>query len=323
MKRFTQRMSLILAAALMVPAVSQAGFRAYLSANGVDNPSCGVSNPCRLLPAALAAVSSGGEVWMLDSANFNTTSVTVNQNVIIQAIPGQVGSIAPVGGAPAMVISPGVSVTLRNISMVTNPVSPGTDGIQMTTGSLTVDNSVFEVWGTSYASPNGNAILVNGAGTVTVNNSMFRHGFRGIYALGGAIVSVSNSKFTNLSSPGASNGGCIMVEASVASTTTRLTVSHTSMSDSYTGVWVRSTLAGSSGIASINGLTASNNLVAVASMVTGAGAATVSITNSTVTDNQLFGLYQNTGAVLETQSNNWVRNNGTNTTGVISPLSGT
>jgi hypothetical protein len=28
--------------------------------------------PCRLLPAALAAVASGGEVWMLDSANYNT-----------------------------------------------------------------------------------------------------------------------------------------------------------------------------------------------------------------------------------------------------------
>ena len=325
MKRFTQRMSLVLAAALTVPAVSQAGFRAYLASTGVDNATCGVSNPCRLLPAALAAVSNGGEIWMLDSANFSSGTVTVNQNVTIQAIPGQVGSIAPAGGTPAMVINPGFTVKLRNISMVTNPVSPGTDGIQMTTGTLVVDNSVFEVWGSSFATPDGSAISVNGTGNVSVNNSVFRHGFRGIYALGGAIVDVNNSRFTDMSNASTQGGG-VYVEASVASTLTKVNITNCTFANSYTGVWVRGLLSGSTAVATVSGSSASSTTAAFASQVSTTGAVTtLSISNSSASNNAGWGFYQQgTGATFESLSNNIVRNNGSaNTTGTITGISGT
>src|SRR4051794_14557867 len=68
-------------------------FRAYLSVNGNDMNACTLPAPCRLLPAALAAVDAGGEIWMLDSANFNTSLVSVTKSVTILAIPGQLGSL--------------------------------------------------------------------------------------------------------------------------------------------------------------------------------------------------------------------------------------
>src|SRR5258706_11932148 len=46
-------------------------FRAFLSSTGNDANACTVAAPCRLLPAALAAIDDGGEVWILDSANYN------------------------------------------------------------------------------------------------------------------------------------------------------------------------------------------------------------------------------------------------------------
>src|SRR3982750_3555908 len=52
-------------------------FRAYLSAHGNDSKPCTVSDPCRLLPAALNVVADGGEIWMVDSANFNTAPVSI------------------------------------------------------------------------------------------------------------------------------------------------------------------------------------------------------------------------------------------------------
>ena len=57
-------------------------FRTYLSINGNDANPCTVQLPCRLLPAALAQTADQGEVWMLDSANYNTGAVTIRPREI-------------------------------------------------------------------------------------------------------------------------------------------------------------------------------------------------------------------------------------------------
>jgi hypothetical protein len=74
---------------LFNPSFADAGlFRAYLSVHGADTNSCTLADPCRLLPAALAAVADGGEVWMLDSGNFNISQVNISKSVTILAVPG-------------------------------------------------------------------------------------------------------------------------------------------------------------------------------------------------------------------------------------------
>src|SRR4051794_27909227 len=108
-------------------------FRAYLSVAGGDTKPRDGSFPCRLLPAALDAVATGGQVWILDSANFNTATVNVTKSVSIQALPGQTASIVATGGAPAMVVNAaGATVGLRNLTFTDNALSHGLEGLKIT-----------------------------------------------------------------------------------------------------------------------------------------------------------------------------------------------
>ncbi|MDQ2917532.1 MAG: hypothetical protein M3R40_10340 [Pseudomonadota bacterium] len=116
-------------AALCGASIANAGiFRTYLSLNGNDGNPCTVQLPCRLLPAALAAVNSGGEIWMVDSANFNTAPVIINVSVKILAIPGAIGSVVGSGG-DAIVINTTGDVTLRNLQILN--FSAGVNGINI------------------------------------------------------------------------------------------------------------------------------------------------------------------------------------------------
>lgn len=108
--------ALIALLAALFTAPAQAGiFRAYLSLSGNDANPCTLPLPCRLLPAALNAANDGGEVWMLDSANYNGGPVLINKGIKILAIPGEVGSVVGNGGDALIINAPGKDVTLRNL----------------------------------------------------------------------------------------------------------------------------------------------------------------------------------------------------------------
>ena len=98
--RTVLRSAFALAATLLLSVTAQAQiFRAYLSSEGLDTNACTLPAPCRLLPAALTAVANGGEIWMLDSANYNTGQVNIAKSVTILAVPGALGSVVEcVGG---------------------------------------------------------------------------------------------------------------------------------------------------------------------------------------------------------------------------------
>lgn len=100
---------------------AQGLFRAYLSSTGSDANACTVAAPCRLLPAALTAVANGGEIWILNSANYNTAPVAITKSVSILAIPGVVGSLIATGASSALDIdTPGVRVALRNLVILSS-----------------------------------------------------------------------------------------------------------------------------------------------------------------------------------------------------------
>src|ERR1700682_2253228 len=105
-------------ATLVICASAQAAglFRAYLASDGSDSNPCTVVAPCRLLPAALAAVTDGGEIWMLASAHYTTAKVSITKTVTILAVPGAVGSVVAMPGQHAIDAStPGTHVALRNM----------------------------------------------------------------------------------------------------------------------------------------------------------------------------------------------------------------
>jgi hypothetical protein len=84
---------------LLLSATAQAQlFRAYLAPDGLDANPCTLAAPCRLLPAALAAVTDGGEIWMLDSANYNAGPVNVAKSVSILAVPARWAASSHSGG---------------------------------------------------------------------------------------------------------------------------------------------------------------------------------------------------------------------------------
>ena len=135
-------------------------FRAYLSGHGSDSNPCTLLLPCRLLPKAIDAVAIGGEIWMLDSANYNLAPVVVNKSVAILAVPGAIGSVVAFGGsAGAFVINASaVTVSLRNVVVVPYPGVGSADGIVMTAPStLAIENSLI-------ANLTGNGVNVTGVG---------------------------------------------------------------------------------------------------------------------------------------------------------------
>jgi hypothetical protein len=198
---------------LSVAAGAHAGlFRAYLSAKGSDANPCTLAAPCRLLPAALAAVNDGGEIWMLDSANYNTATVSIAKSVTILAVPGALGSVlAPANQRALLVNAVDVRVTARNLVIV-GANGTGT-GIDLLNGAeLTVEDceiSMLHIGIVAGASPlrPAKATLRN---TVVRNNASIGvsvygptnavlDGVRttgndfGVYAQGGASVNVTNS----------------------------------------------------------------------------------------------------------------------------------
>jgi len=320
MKRTISRITLVVAASLLMPLAAQAQlFRAYLASYGNDANPCTVGAPCRLLPAAISAVSSGGEIWMLDSANFNSGTVDIGKNVIIQAIPGQVGSIVPVATSPAITIQPNTTVTLRNVAIVTNANNPGTDGIVMTTGSLAVEDSVFEVWGSNFATPNGVAIKITGAGFLSVRNTTFRHGYRGIWASGGARVDVTTSKFVDFA---VTLGAGVYAEATPSGTVTRVAVAHSEFARLYAGFWLEGVTSGGIVTGSLLGSSVTHANYGVVSENVGGGTTNLAVSGSQLTLSS-YGMFQyGTGSVLESLGNNLVRNNPSNTSGTITIVGG-
>ncbi len=190
-QRSAIRRVLALAAILLFASAAQAVgiFRAYVSSTGNDANPCNLPQPCRLLPAALAAVLDGGEIWMLDSANYNTATVVIGKSVSILAVPGAVGSIVATGGAAINIAVDSVKVALRNVVIVPLPSSGATNGINMTgASSLTIENSLI-------ANLPVHGVSVGGAGTVKITNSTLRDiASYAVNAYSGASVSISDTK---------------------------------------------------------------------------------------------------------------------------------
>src|SRR5512140_2978106 len=171
-----------LAFSLLLSAGAQAqAFRTYVSGAGIDNVNCSLVAPCRLLPAAIAAVVSGGEVWMLDSANYNSGPVDVNKSVTILAVPGALGSVVAKGGNAFNIATAGVKVALRNLVIVPVVGGGGTGGINMTAGaSLSVEKCLI-------ASMPGQGITVaNGASVLVVDTVIRGNGGAGVVVQDGS-----------------------------------------------------------------------------------------------------------------------------------------
>jgi hypothetical protein len=185
--------------ALMAGGSAHAAFRAYLSAaSGNDANACTLVAPCRLLPAALAAVDAGGEIWMLDSANFNTGVVGISKSVTILAVPGQLGSVAGINGTAFAISGVGIEVTLQNLNILSFS-NTGDIGVLIGNAKQVsiIDCNIFGFRGLGGgAMNNGLGIWVNpgaNAPKVSVVGSTIRNNSNGIIVAGNGRATISKT----------------------------------------------------------------------------------------------------------------------------------
>jgi hypothetical protein len=309
MHRFVRQHLAALALALLSCGAAHAqSFRAYLSSAGSDANPCTVAMPCRLLPAALAAIVDGGEIWILDSANFNAGTVNITKSASILAIPGQMASVLAVSGAPALTISAaGAKVGLRNLVIAKNANDPGPNGVEVSNAAmLSVEDCLF-------ANLTGYGIYAHDTGAlIHVKNSVFRKvDNAAIFAVNGPTVSVVRSQFI-------ATGGLIVYGLATA-TTTSLDVADSTIEGGSYGIDVYTQVAGAVGRAYVSRSTLQGASYALLAETSNAGTATLTLSGSSIVGNGTGYYVNGTGATVRSLGNNNFSGNNGNT-GSLSTL---
>jgi hypothetical protein len=329
----TQQLAAAFLASLAIaalPAHAQI-FRAYLTLDGNDANPCTLQQPCRLLPAALAAVQVGGEIWMLDSANFNTGPVAITKAVTILAIPGALGSVVALGGN-AMNITTTGTVTLRNLNVLPFPGNANTIGVnKVGFGNLLIqDSNIFGFAG-------GVGVWASGGADVSIARSVIRDNQMGVVSDNGAIVGISDALITGNAVSG------VNVTASPANSAsasvTRTVARANQMAFTIDGGEAGSTMKLAVTASQVECSQPSGTVGALAQHVAG-GTASLIVSDTTVSGceygvgvfgpatvkaflarntfaENAFGVGQAGAAVVESAGTNAIRNNGTNVDGTM------
>jgi len=291
--------ALALIAVLLISATAQAQlFRSYLSGEGLDTNPCTLQLPCRLLPAALAAMVDGGEIWMVDSANYNISQVNITKSVTILAVPGALGSVVATGGGNAIAIAaPGVKVTLRNLVIV--HLNSSFNGVVFTQGAE------LNVVDCDIANMQTAGIYVSAPGSrVNVTRTQLRgSGTHGFYVTGTAVASLDGVNVRG-------NQYGVLVDTGAQVTF----VNSVSAGNSHSGMWIQ-TSNGTGRVTIDNSVLTGNNYgVAITTFAAG-DVLRVAITRSTMSHNGAAGLATNKAAAGATHvtvlSDSTVVNNAT------------
>jgi hypothetical protein len=288
------KMSMPLLGAMMIaPILSGAAYagvvkpqimRTYVSGLGSDNSPCTAAYPCATFKAALALTTAGGEIFVLNSADYGP--VTINKAVTITSEGAAAGILASSGAG--ITISAGANdiVNLRGLTI--DGANSGTVGIQFVSGkSLTIQKSFvrnFTNSGISFA-PGASATLFVSETLVTNNTN---NGI--VVASGSGAVKAALSRVN-----ASGNGVGILATGSGVS----LAVADAVTSNNGYGI------GASSSAVTIRNLTASSNSVGIAA---DQSTAVVGVVQSTITGNGT-GWQATNGAQLNSYGNNNVGGN--------------
>src|SRR3954454_17861644 len=102
--------------------------RTYVSGLGSDGNPCTAASPCATFQAALALTLAGGEIFVLNSANYGP--VTINKGLTITSEGAVAGILATSGAAITINAGPNDAVNLRGLGL--DGANSGTVGIQFT-----------------------------------------------------------------------------------------------------------------------------------------------------------------------------------------------
>lgn len=228
--------------------------RTFVASNGLDTNPCSLTAPCRGFEAAVAQVSVGGEVIVLDSAGYGP--VTIVQSVSIIAPQGIYAGITVFSGDGVTINGSGINVLLRGLTLtgqggvngitITNAATVRIEGgaianfsgtgIYHTAGTLSVEGTTIR---------NNAGIGVWSIGTVqaTLNRTQMEENLDGVRAQNGAQVAVQESVMTH----NANVGAFAFLSDATVTRFTRLSVSRSLMSFNQQGVQARSIVPNGTG----------------------------------------------------------------------------
>ena len=162
----------------LTPASAGASTRTFVSGIGNDNNPCSPEAPCRTFAHAITQTDAGGEIVVMDSAEYGT--VTIDRNVTIAAV-----NVAQ-QGTGITISSPSVTkVELRGLRLI----SQGADGTGISyngAGFLYIDNCVVDGF-YGFIASKGVGIAILNAGYVVVKDTSVRNGSTGILTAQGGI----------------------------------------------------------------------------------------------------------------------------------------
>lgn len=254
--------------------------RTYVSGSGSDSNPCTATKPCASFQAALALTVAGGEIFVLNSANYG--AVTINKAVTITS-EGAVAGVLATSGA-GITISAGASdvVNLRGLGV--DGANSGSTGIQFNSGkSLTIQKSFvrnFTGSGVSFA-PSASATLFVSDTAVTNN------------ATNGILVSSSSSAVNGALAHVNASGNGVGILASGAGVS--LAITDTVANNNSYG------FGATSSAVVVRNSTASNNSVGIAA---DQSSGIVRVGQSTVTGNGTGWQATNSAQVLSYGNNN-------------------
>jgi hypothetical protein len=295
MFRLTPIASAFAVAGLLVCGHAEAAQRTFVASFGSDANTCSFVSPCRSFTAAHAVTDPNGEIIALDAAGYG--AITITKSISIIANPGFYAGIAASTGNAVTIATGGVNVTLRGL--IINGIG-ATNGILVTNGaSLMVENCVISNF-------SNDGMLVQAPVSLRVVNTMVRNnGQSGIEMWDGVTADILNTKVL-------ANGYVgVWAFPQVAGPIT-VSVSDSVSSENHWGFYSSST--GSK--MTITRSTASNNVQ------DGIGADGVVSVSASLASGNTVG-FNNAGGTFESQGNNLVRQNTTNTSGVITNVGGT
>jgi hypothetical protein len=131
--------------------------RSFISNAGSDNNAsttgCAVTAPCRTLAGAYPATESGGEIVMMNPGGYGCVTITTPISII-----GVDGSTSTTSNGACIVITvPGNgNVLIRNLE-ITGVNVPGTVGVQLNSGQLTLLDAHLKMLGTAVLVGNNSA----------------------------------------------------------------------------------------------------------------------------------------------------------------------
>lgn len=291
------------ATVMAVPVEAATAQRTFVSSGGLDTNPCSIALPCRGFTAAMAQTSAGGEIIVLDSAGYG--SVTVNKAVSIIAPAGVYAGVTN-GSADGIVVNaPGANVVLRGLDFNGLGTSPGSGILHQAAASLVIDRCTVTGFGNTWPHP---GIAIN-AGPVTIADTVVKNNPYGGIAVHGTDagnfvrVTIVRSRLEGNGTPfgSASEAGVAVLGGAL------VTVEDSVAVGNFRGFSACGSGAGEplGGVLSIDRSLSDRNVVGVL-VAPNAVACAVRVSNSTITNNTLFGIEQQAANVVTSLGNNFV-----------------